>query len=108
MSAGHSTQGVTGIEALKNPGICLVFVHDFAGILPVFVPDPVPGFYRTCPGAPDGTKNTFYPFVSAEGMRTIRKHCHITAVTQKLNDHHDDRTEDLPPKLAARIFHVDF
>ena len=48
----------------------LVFVQDFAGILPVFIPDPVPGFYQTIPVAPDRTKKTFYRrmFVATPGM----------------------------------------
>ena len=56
LSAGHSTWGVTGAEARKNAGICLVFVR----ILPVFVRNPVPELYWTSPGAPDWTENTFY------------------------------------------------
>ena len=73
LSLRHSWAPVTVPEALpalrpgKMPvffwylsGICLVFVRDFAGILPVFVRNPVPGLYRTSPGAPDRTENTFY------------------------------------------------
>ena len=58
LSAGHSTWGVTGAEARKNAGICPVFVWDLSGICPGFVRNPVPGLYRTSPGAPDRIENT--------------------------------------------------
>ena len=38
----------------------MVFIWDFAVILPVFFRDPMQGFYWTSPGKPDRTENTFY------------------------------------------------
>ena len=41
-------------------GLCPVLALYFADVLPVFVWDPVPGFYLTSPGPPDKTENTLY------------------------------------------------
>ena len=62
LSLRHSWAPVTVPEALPalRPGKMPVFVWYLSGILPVFVRNPVPGLYRTSPGAPDRTENTFY------------------------------------------------